>query len=172
MSWADRVVEFPNRVKLYAVSGQDNVYDIEANEGTVYTEGTLLNAANLTGETNELIDEKLETYDTNHKWRFLGRKTGMVNLFLPTDDSWDEVFVKVFFGLNPNYAYTFSAPRPALNPTGDSGAGSSWANGGYGGPNDWTIVSIIMTQDLVRLTRYVWANQDCTASSYWDVYVR
>lgn len=60
MSWIDRVVQFPNRVKLTAVSGQDNVYDVEANEGNVYVEGTLLNAENLTNETIELIHQFTE----------------------------------------------------------------------------------------------------------------
>lgn len=55
MSWTDRVVEYPNRVKLTAVSGQDNTFNMEAAEGTVYVEGTLLNAENLNNETMNLI---------------------------------------------------------------------------------------------------------------------
>ena len=59
MSWTDRVVEYPNRVKLTAVSGQDNTFNMEAAEGTVYVEGTLLNAENLNNETMNLIDDSL-----------------------------------------------------------------------------------------------------------------
>lgn len=47
MAFTDRIVQYPGRVKLTPVSGQTNVYDIEREEGTVSTEGTLLNANNL-----------------------------------------------------------------------------------------------------------------------------
>lgn len=47
MAFVDRIVEHPGRVKLTPVSGQTNVYDMEREEGTVSTEGTLLNANNL-----------------------------------------------------------------------------------------------------------------------------
>ena len=47
MAFVDRVVQYPGRVKLTPVSGQTNVYDMTRNEGTVTTEGTPLNAANL-----------------------------------------------------------------------------------------------------------------------------
>ena len=47
MAFIDRIVQYPGRVKLTPVSGQTNVYDMEREEGTVSTEGTLLNANNL-----------------------------------------------------------------------------------------------------------------------------
>lgn len=47
MAFTDRIVQHPGRVKLTPVSGQTNVYDMEREEGTVSTEGTLLNANNL-----------------------------------------------------------------------------------------------------------------------------
>ena len=47
MAFTDRIVQYPGRVKLTPVSGQTNVYDMEREEGTVSTEGTLLNANNL-----------------------------------------------------------------------------------------------------------------------------
>lgn len=59
MSWTDRVVEFPNRVKLTPVSGETNVYDMTMEEGEIEEEGTLLNAQSLNEETNALIDAKL-----------------------------------------------------------------------------------------------------------------
>lgn len=49
MAFLDRSVEYPGRVKLTHVSG--DIYDMAAEEGDVYTEGTLLNAANLNKET-------------------------------------------------------------------------------------------------------------------------
>lgn len=39
------------------VDGQDNTYNVEPAEGTVYSEGTLLNAKNLNNETMNLIGE-------------------------------------------------------------------------------------------------------------------
>lgn len=43
----DRLVQYPNRVKLVPVSGQDGVYDVSRAEGSVQQEGTPLNAENL-----------------------------------------------------------------------------------------------------------------------------
>ena len=51
MAFTDRIVQYPGRVELTPVSGQTNVYDMTAQEGTVTTEGTLLNAANLNAQT-------------------------------------------------------------------------------------------------------------------------
>lgn len=49
MAFSDRSVEYPGRVQLTNVSG--DIYDMTAAEGDVYTDGTLLNAANLNKET-------------------------------------------------------------------------------------------------------------------------
>ena len=43
----DRVVEYPNRVKLTPVEGQSNVYDVSRQEGTITQDGTPLNAETL-----------------------------------------------------------------------------------------------------------------------------
>lgn len=43
----DREVQFPNRVKLTPVTGQQNTYDVERAEGTITNPGTPLTAANL-----------------------------------------------------------------------------------------------------------------------------
>lgn len=51
MAFTDRIVQYPGRVKMTPVSGQTDVYDMTAQEGTVTTEGTLLNAANLNAQT-------------------------------------------------------------------------------------------------------------------------
>lgn len=51
MAFTDRIVQYPGRVKMTPVSGETNVYDMTAQEGTVTTEGTLLNAANLNQQT-------------------------------------------------------------------------------------------------------------------------
>ena len=51
MSFTDRIVQYPGRVKMTPVSGQTNVYDMTREEGDVYTDGTLLNANNLNTQT-------------------------------------------------------------------------------------------------------------------------
>lgn len=51
MAFIDRVVEFPGRIRLTPVQGQSDVYDMTREEGTIYTEGTLLNANNLNIQT-------------------------------------------------------------------------------------------------------------------------
>ena len=60
MAFIDRVVEFPGRVQLTNVSG--DVYDMVRAEGDEYTEGTLLNAANLNQQTQ--LDSTLESLFT------------------------------------------------------------------------------------------------------------
>lgn len=47
----DRIVQHPNRYRLAAVEGQENVYDIVSVPGTIIEEGTLLNAENLLSDT-------------------------------------------------------------------------------------------------------------------------
>lgn len=59
MAFTDRVVEHPGRVKLTPVTGQTNVYDMTRDEGNEYTEGTLLNAANLNTQTQ--LDSAVQT---------------------------------------------------------------------------------------------------------------
>lgn len=44
IEFKDRVVQFPNRVKLTPVSGQPNVYDVSRQEGNITQEGTSLNS--------------------------------------------------------------------------------------------------------------------------------
>lgn len=165
MAWTDRVVEFPSRVKLNAVSGQDNVYDLEAQEGQVYVEGTLLNAENFTSETNNLI----EAAHSNHKWRYVGSATGINqnDVVLPNDDSWDEVYVKIIFGLNNGYSYAVSEPRLELSQSN----GANLATGGYAGSSDYTSVVVRIQDYKVRLMRYNWSGQDANAS-FIRVYVR
>ncbi len=48
MALQDRIVEYPGRVTLTPVPGEENTFDMARNEGTVTQEGTQLNAANLT----------------------------------------------------------------------------------------------------------------------------
>lgn len=60
MAFLDRVVEHPGRVKLTSVSG--DIYDLERAEGSVYTTGTLLNAANLNQQTQ--LDNAVESIYT------------------------------------------------------------------------------------------------------------
>ena len=43
----DRIVENPGRIRLTAVSGEENVYDVTREEGAVTQAGTELNASNL-----------------------------------------------------------------------------------------------------------------------------
>lgn len=43
----DRIVQYPNRVKLVPVEGQPNVYDVESQPGEITEEGTPLNKGTL-----------------------------------------------------------------------------------------------------------------------------
>ena len=54
--FTDRIVEFPGRVKLTAVSGQTDVYDMERAEGAVTDDGTSFNAATFNQVAQNIID--------------------------------------------------------------------------------------------------------------------
>lgn len=54
MNFIDRVVEFPTRVKLTAVIGEEDTYDVETVPGTVTEEGTPLTAENLNQITTDI----------------------------------------------------------------------------------------------------------------------
>lgn len=56
MAFIDRVVEYPNRITLLPVSGQDNTYDMAFAEGEVTVEGTPLSADGL----NAIVVDKTE----------------------------------------------------------------------------------------------------------------
>lgn len=47
----DRAVQYPNRIKLVPVAGQENTYDVQAVPGIITDEGTPLNKANLLSDT-------------------------------------------------------------------------------------------------------------------------
>lgn len=53
----DREVQYPNRIRLVPVEGQEGVYDVERAEGTVIEPGTVLDAA-LFNAMEEDIEEK------------------------------------------------------------------------------------------------------------------
>lgn len=63
MAFIDRIVEHAGRIKLTAVSGETDVYDMTREEGEVYTEGTLLNANNLNTQTQ--LDSAVESLFTD-----------------------------------------------------------------------------------------------------------
>src|SRR5574344_391934 len=62
-TFVDRSVEFPNRRKLTAVSGQADTFDVARAEGSVFVEGTKLDAANLNAEFGKI---KTETDDISN----------------------------------------------------------------------------------------------------------
>ena len=68
-TFVDRSVEFPNRRKLTAVSGQADTFDVARAEGTVFAAGTKLDAANLNAEFGKIkteLDAKKYFIDTSN----------------------------------------------------------------------------------------------------------
>lgn len=52
MAFVDRIVQYPGRVIARNVlTSEETTFDLSRDEGTITTEGTLLNAANLNRET-------------------------------------------------------------------------------------------------------------------------
>ena len=95
MAFTDRIVQYPGRVELTPVSGQTNVYDMTAQEGTVTTEGTLLNAANLNQQT-QLDSAVLEQFQSagmagqyqNDMSNALDFLLGIANVEVKSSGSW------------------------------------------------------------------------------------
>lgn len=78
----DRVSQYPGRVKLTPVSGQENVYDMEWADGAT-VEGTALNKANLLGDlAAEVYSLDTETATVNDAFLAVSRKFGMFPVFL------------------------------------------------------------------------------------------
>lgn len=63
MAFVDRVVEHPGRVRLAAVAGETDVFDMTREEGTVTEPGTPLNAANINAEIANVVDDHLSAID-------------------------------------------------------------------------------------------------------------
>lgn len=59
MAFTDRVVEYPGRVRLTAVSGETDVYDMTREEGTVTEAGTPLNANNINTEIANVVADQI-----------------------------------------------------------------------------------------------------------------
>ena len=55
-TWLDRQSQFPNRRRLTAVSGQQDVYDISREEGTISVTGSPLNATALNALEQKIYD--------------------------------------------------------------------------------------------------------------------
>lgn len=55
--FSDRVVQYPGRIKLTPVSGQENTYDVTRAEGTITTVGTPFNASTFNGLVAQIEDQ-------------------------------------------------------------------------------------------------------------------
>ena len=64
-TWVNRQSEFPTRRTLIPVSGEENVYDVTRNEGTITTEGDAFNADNMNDLENR-INEGISNIDVKH----------------------------------------------------------------------------------------------------------
>ena len=61
MAFKDRVVEFPGRIRLVPVAGEENVFDVIREEGAVTEQGTKLSAANLEANYRLISEERTGT---------------------------------------------------------------------------------------------------------------
>ena len=76
MNFEDRVVDHAGRVKLTAVEGQNNVYDVSREEGTVTKEGTPLNAATF----NSACGGKMDKFEVGFGLEMLQTSGGIQTL--------------------------------------------------------------------------------------------
>lgn len=78
MALINRIVEYPGRIKLTAVSGETDTYDVTRAEGTVTQEGTPLDAEHLTAAFGQVMTDYTGTvsYDAGT----IGTRATAVNL--------------------------------------------------------------------------------------------
>lgn len=57
----DRIVEFPGRIRLTPVAGEEGVYDVTREEGTITQAGTKLSATNLEANYRLISEERSGT---------------------------------------------------------------------------------------------------------------
>lgn len=74
----DRLVQYPNRVRLVQVDGQPGVYDIEAVPGAVTANGTPLNKATLLSDTVATLVNNAAT--PNEALKYLAERVQPVRL--------------------------------------------------------------------------------------------
>lgn len=74
----DRLVQYPNRVRLIQVDGQPGVYDIEAVPGTVTANGTPLNKATLLSDTVATLVNNAAT--PNEALKYLAERVQPIKL--------------------------------------------------------------------------------------------
>lgn len=74
----DRLVQYPNRVRLIQVDGQPGVYDIEAVPGTVTANGTPLNKATLLSDTVATLVNNAAT--PNEALKYLAERVQPITL--------------------------------------------------------------------------------------------
>lgn len=86
MGLVDRVVEFPGRVRLTPVPGEENVYDMTREEGQVTVMGTQLNAENL----NEAFGLVYEDYTgtVTYEAGTIGTRALAVNMGMANKDGY------------------------------------------------------------------------------------
>jgi len=87
MAFVDRVVEHPNRWTLTNVDDATDVktYDVVRDEGTVTNEGTPLNAENLNGEIDNVVENAMTplTIDDNNNVRVRNVQCGIAQVVVP-----------------------------------------------------------------------------------------
>lgn len=106
----DRIVQYPNRVKLTPVAGQANTYDVSRVEGNVTAEGTALNRENL--EKGFLSLSRGGYLDDGQ-----GRKVAIFPDWIGMKVNSQEVVSLDEDGLCLNLAYTISATSSSSGAT-------------------------------------------------------
>ena len=130
----------------------------------------LYNVMNKLVSRLENFDDTIKNWmNTNHKWRYVGQATGSAIVNLPSDDDWNEVYVRAFFGNNPTWTIAFFAIRPEL-PIGSNESGAGYIGGQ--GAGDTHSANVVITRTIAQLGAWNYRTSNVTASSYIRVYVR
>lgn len=87
MAFVDRVVEHPNRWTLTNINDAEDVktYDVVRDEGTVTNDGTPINAENLNGEINYVVENAMTplNIDDSNNVRVRNVQCGVTQVVVP-----------------------------------------------------------------------------------------
>lgn len=104
----DRVVEHPGRIRLTAVAGEPDVYDVTREEGTVTQAGTKLSAENLESNFRLITEDRSGTI--TYEAGTIGTRALAVDLGSAYKEGYDLVSIVILEATNAS-AYFVQAYR-------------------------------------------------------------
>lgn len=148
----DRQVQYPNRFRLNAVSGQENVYDLVAVPGTVTQAGTALNKANLLSDATAALLGLTGDPTVNQALALIGDKLKA--------ETGSYVGTGTYGSANPNtLTFSFAPKLVIIQPSSGSAYGPMFVRNGV-------TATAVNYHDTSQTSTVTWSNGGKTLSWY------